>query len=137
MKDRIMLKGKPKRLCVLDYGFFRVHAGPRDIGLCGFVIETDAGEVVLIDTGMPAKYAVDPKAAGTEDDLDSFGHVLSLTAENLPAAQLQKAGLAKGDVTLMIQSHTHIDHIGDMDGFPGVPILIAAAGRALALSRRD
>ena len=31
----------------------------------------------------------------------------------------------------MIQSHTHIDHVGHMDGFPHAPILIAAAERAL------
>ena len=35
------------------------------------------------------------------------------------------------DIDLMIQSHTHIDHVGFMHAFPGVPILIAAAERAL------
>ena len=131
MKDEITLRGKPKRLAVLDYGLFEVHAGPRTIGICGFVVETDAGEVVLIDTGFPAKYARDAEAATAEDDLGSFGRVLSVTPDNLPAAQLAKLGLAKSDVTLMIQSHTHIDHLGDIAGFPGVPILIAAAERAL------
>lgn len=63
--------------------------------------------------------------------MGSFGRVLQIAPENTPAAQLAKLGLAKSDVTLMIQSHTHIDHIGDMDGFAGVPILIAAAERAL------
>lgn len=131
MKEQIMLRGKPKRLAVLDYGLFEVHTGPRTIGICGFVVETDADEVVLIDTGFPAKYAEDAEAATAEDDLGSFGRVLSVTSENLPASQLAKLGLTKADVTLMIQSHTHIDHVGDMGGFPGVPILIAAAERAL------
>ncbi|MBD3665364.1 MBL fold metallo-hydrolase [Sulfitobacter aestuariivivens] len=131
MKSQITLKGKPKRLAVLDYGLFEVHAGPRTIGICGFVIETDADEVVLIDTGFPAKYADNANAATAEDDLGSFGRVLSVTHTNLPAAQLAKLDLTKRDVTLMIQSHTHIDHIGDMAGFPGIPILIAAAERAL------
>ncbi|MEW9920636.1 MBL fold metallo-hydrolase [Marimonas sp. MJW-29] len=131
MKEQIMLRGKPKRLAVLDYGLFEVHAGPRTIGICGFVIETDADEVVVIDTGFPAKYAEDAEVATAEDDLGSFGRVLSVTTENLPAAQLAKLGLTKANVTLMIQSHTHIDHVGDMGGFPGVPILIAAAERAL------
>ncbi len=131
MSNDITLKGKPKRLAVLDYGLFEVHAGPRTIGICGFVIETDAGEVVLIDTGFPAKYAEDAEAATAEDDLGSFGRVLSVTPDNLPSAQLAKLGLAKTDVTLMIQSHTHIDHVGDMAGFRDVPILISAAERAL------
>ena len=131
MKEQVILKGKPKRLAVLDYGLFEVHAGPRTIGICGFVVETDAGEVVLIDTGFPPKYAEDADAATAEDELGSFGRVLSVTPENLPGPQLAKLGLSKADVTLMIQSHTHIDHVGEMHGFPGVPMLISAAERAL------
>lgn len=131
MSTQITLRGKPKRLAVLDYGLFEVHAGPRTIGICGFVIETDAGEIVLIDTGFPEKYAIDAEAATADDDLGSFGRVLSVTPENMPGPQLAKLGLRKSDVTLMIQSHTHIDHVGDMAGFPQAPILISAAERAL------
>jgi N-acyl homoserine lactone hydrolase len=131
MSTPFILKGKPKRLAVLDYGLFEVHAGPRTIGICGFVIDTDAGEVVLIDTGFPAKYAKDAEAATQDDDLGSFGRVLSITSDNMPGPQLAKLGLRKADVTLMIQSHTHIDHVGDMAGFPHAPILISADERAL------
>ena len=131
MRNQITLRGKPKRLAVLDYGLFEVHAGPRTIGICGFVIETDAGEVVLIDTGFPQKYAQDAEAATVEDDLGSFGRVLSVTPEKMPGPQLAKLGLSKGQVTLMIQSHTHIDHVGDMGGYPQAPILISEAERAL------
>ncbi|MDN5786145.1 MBL fold metallo-hydrolase [Pseudorhodobacter sp.] len=131
MNSQIALKGKPKRFAMLDYGLFEVHAGPRTIGICGAVVETDAGEVVLIDTGFPEKYAHDPEAATIEDALGSFGRVLSITPENMPKPQLAKLGLTPADITLMIQSHTHIDHLGHMGGFPGVPILIAAAERAL------
>ena len=131
MDTQIALRGKPKRLAVLDYGLFEVHAGPRTIGICGFVIETDAGEIVLIDTGFPEKYARDAEAATVEDALGSFGRVLSVTPDNMPDAQLALLGMAKSDVTLMIQSHTHIDHVGHMAGFPHAPILISAAERAL------
>ena len=131
MRNQITLRGKPKRLAVLDYGLFEVHAGPRIIGICGFVIETDAGEVVLIDTGFPQKYAQDAETATVEDDLGSFGRVLSVTPENMPGPQLAKLGLSKGQVTLMIQSHTHIDHVGDMGRYPQAPILISEAERAL------
>ncbi|MCX7561583.1 MBL fold metallo-hydrolase [Sulfitobacter sp. F26204] len=131
MSTAFKLKGKPKQLAVLDYGLFEVHAGPRTIGICGFVIRTDADEIVLIDTGFPEKYAEDAQAATHEDELGSFGRVLSVEPENMPGPQLAKLGLAKSDVTLMIQSHTHIDHLGDMAGFPHAPILISAAERAL------
>ena len=131
MRNQVTLKGKPKRLAVLDYGLFEVHAGPRTIGICGTLIETDAGEVVLIDTGFPQKYAVDADAATREDELGSFGRVLSVTPDNMPGPQLAKLGLRKSDVTLMIQSHTHIDHVGDMAGYPQAPILMSADERAL------
>ena len=131
MKNDCVLKGKPIRLAVLDYGLFQVHANGRIIGICGFVIQTDAGETVLIDTGFPPKYAQDAEAATVEDELGSFGRVLSVTADNMPTAQLAKLGIKPSDITLMIQSHTHIDHVGHMDAFPHAPILIAAAERAL------
>ena len=126
-----LLKGRPERLAVLDYGLFQVHANGRIIGICGYVIQTSAGETVLIDTGFPAKYADDADAATAEDELGSFGQVLSLTHDNLAPAQLAKLGLAPDDIDLMIQSHTHIDHVGFMHAFSGAPILIAAAERAL------
>ncbi|WP_299030900.1 N-acyl homoserine lactonase family protein [uncultured Sulfitobacter sp.] len=131
MRNQLRLKGKPIRLAVLDYGLFQVHANGRIIGICGYVIQTDANETVLIDTGFPSKYATDAEAATAEDDLGSFGSVLSVTPENMPQAQLAKLGIRPEDVTLMIQSHTHIDHVGHMHAFPDAPILIAAAERAL------
>ena len=131
MSTQFTLRGKPKRLAVLDYGLFEVHAGPRTIGICGFVIQTDADEVVLIDTGFPEKYAQDADAATKEDALGSFGRVLSVTPQNMPGPQLALLGLDKSDVSLMIQSHTHIDHVGDMAGYPHAPILISADERSL------
>lgn len=124
--------GRPLRLYVLDYGLFRVHSGPRDVGIQGYLISTDADEHILIDTGFPQKYADDANAATAEDKLGSFGKVLECTNENMPAAQLARAGLDLEDITLMIQTHTHIDHVGHMDACPQAPILIAADERALA-----
>jgi N-acyl homoserine lactone hydrolase len=126
-----LLKGRPTRLTVLDYGLFTVHANGRIIGLCGFLIQTDAGENILIDSGMPAKYADDADAATAEDTLGSFGNVISLTQDNLAGAQLARAGVMPADITLMIQTHSHIDHIGGLADFPQAPILISAAERAL------
>ena len=126
-----LVKGQPVSLAVLDYGLFQVHANGRIIGICGFLIETDAGEVILVDTGFPPKYAADPKAASDADQLHSFGTVLTCTEDNLPAAQLAKLGHAVQDITLQICTHTHIDHIGSLDAFPSAPIVISAAERAL------
>ena len=123
--------GTPVSLAVLDYGLFRVHANGRVIGICGFLIRTDAGKNILVDTGFPKKYADNTAAAAAEDGLGAFGEVLTLTSDNLPEGQLRKLGLNKTDIDLLIITHTHIDHVGGIADFPGVPILIAAAERAL------
>ncbi len=129
LSDR--LKGRAKALFVFDFGLFQVHSNGRIIGIVGFLIETDMGERILVDTGFPAKYAVDFEVASEEDNLGAFGRVLELGPENMPGAQLARIGLAASDIDLLIMTHTHIDHVGGIADFPGVPVLISAAERAL------
>lgn len=131
MKPQGFLKGHPVSLTVLDYGLFRVHANGRVIGICGFLIRTSKNEQVLVDTGFPEKYAQDCQAASAEDRLYEFGEVLQCTAHNLAKAQLELAGSSLDHVNLMIQTHTHIDHVGAMDACPQAPILISRAERDL------
>lgn len=131
MVNRQRLSGHPISLTVLDFGLFTVHANGRIIGIPGFLIVTSAGEKVLLDTGFAKKYADDVEAASAEDNLGEFGKVLELTNENQPEAQLAIMGLRKSDLDLLIISHTHIDHVGNIGAFPGVPILIGAGERAL------
>lgn len=126
-----LLRGRPKRLHVLDYGLFKVHANGRVIGICGFHIETDAGEHVLIDTGFPAKYAEDTARASDEDGLGDFGEVAHLTHVNLVPAQLALCGITPDQIDLQILSHSHIDHVGGLHDFPDRPILMARAERDL------
>lgn len=131
MDDLKLLAGRPARLTILDFGLFRVHAGPRNIGICGFLVTTDAGEHVLIDGGFPAKYADDPARATAEDDLGGFGAVLSITPDNLPVAQLARAGIAPDQIDLSVLTHSHIDHLGGLHDFRHAPLLISAEERAL------
>jgi N-acyl homoserine lactone hydrolase len=126
-----LLNGHPDSLTILDYGLFRVHSNGRVIGICGFLITTDAGERVLVDSGFPAKYARDIAAASAEDRLGDFGEVLECTPQNLPEAQLARCGVATGDITLVIQTHPHIDHVGGLADFPQAPMVISATERAL------
>jgi N-acyl homoserine lactone hydrolase len=125
------LSGYPVSLAVLDFGLFTVHANGRVIGIPGFLVITSAGEKILIDTGFPEKYAQDVNKASLEDNLGEFGEILELTYENQPAAQLAKFGLAKSDIDYLIITHTHIDHVGNIDGFPGVPIIMGKEEREL------
>lgn len=131
MDDLKLLEGRPDRLYVLDFGLFRVHSGPRDIGIVGFLVVTDRGERLLVDSGFPAKYAADPQAATEEDGLGTFGQVLSLTSENLPEAQLARAGTRPAAIDLFLLTHSHIDHLGGLFDFPQAPLLVAERERAL------
>ncbi len=131
MQARHKLKGRPASLMVLDYGLFKVHANGRIIGIVGFLLRTDMGETVLIDTGFPKNYADDPDAASLADGLGSFGKVLHLTHANLPKAQLARAGVEPHQIDLLVLTHSHIDHVGGICDFPCVPIMLAASERAL------
>lgn len=125
------LKGRPVSLHVLDYGLFRVHANDRIIGICGFLIRTDAGESVLVDTGFPQKYAEDKVSATQEDRLYEFGEVLVCEPANMPARQLLLAGVRPEQIGLHILTHTHIDHVGGLSDFPDAPILVSGEERRL------
>lgn len=133
MREKILkkLSGHPVSLAVLNFGLFTVHSNGRIIGIPGFLVETSAGEKVLIDTGFPEKYAKDIQMASTEDNLGEFGELLELTYENQPAAQLAKLGISKDDLDYVVITHTHIDHVGNIGSFPNVPIIIGKEERDL------
>lgn len=99
------------RLTVLDFGSFDV-GGKRVIGLPGYLLETDKGARILVDTGMPPDYATDPKAAEARGRLSSFGHLTGYGAENTLTGQLARLKLAPADLSACILTHGHIDHAG-------------------------
>lgn len=125
------IKGRVVELHVLDFGLFKVHANGRVIGICGFLMVTDLGERILVDTGFLEKYAKNVEKASAEDNLGAFGEVLDLTETNQPKAQLLLSGTAMEDIDLLIITHTHIDHVGGIADFPDAPILIAKEERDL------
>jgi N-acyl homoserine lactone hydrolase len=130
-RNSYRLLGYPISLAILDFGLFTVHQNGRIIGIPGFLVETSVGERVLIDTGFPEKYAKDIAAASLEDNLGEFGELLKLTHENQPDGQLKKLGLTKKDLDYVLITHTHIDHVGNIGSFPGVPLIIGKEEREL------
>jgi N-acyl homoserine lactone hydrolase len=137
---------------VLDFGLFRSMPGRADIGIVGFLIVTDKGERLLVDSGFPAKYAADPERATAEDWAGELGKVLVADPENLPEAQLVQAGGAgRRKCDLFLLTHSHIDHLGGLFDFPaGAPadrgaregpaeaaLLVGRAALGLAGARDD
>lgn len=125
-----MTKETIARLYILDFGLFEVHENQRQIGIPGYLLQTHDGKNILVDTGFPARYATEPEQATLDDGLETFGKIIHLTTDNLPAAQLAKIGLEHSDVDLLIMTHSDIDHVGGIGDFPQAPIVIAEAERA-------
>jgi N-acyl homoserine lactone hydrolase len=124
-----------ERLYILDFGLFEVHENGRQIGIPGYLIQTRWGENILVDSGFPAAYATNGAQAAAADQLDTFGRVLHLTEENLPAAQLAHIGLTSEAITHFILTHSDIDHVGGIADFADAPLIIGAAERKLARPR--
>ncbi|MEE2709999.1 MAG: N-acyl homoserine lactonase family protein [Gemmatimonadota bacterium] len=134
MTPKSLFPDTVKRLYILDYGLFQVAENGRIIGIPGYLIQTDDRNI-LVDTGFPAWYAENPERASLEDGLGSFGRILRLTGENLPESQLARIGLTSEDVNLLVITHTDIDHVGGIGGFPGAKLILGREERAMERPR--
>ncbi|MBB6188722.1 N-acyl homoserine lactonase family protein [Rhodanobacter sp. MP7CTX1] len=76
---------------------------------------------LLWDTGVPEATLNDPRGWSTLPKLIVYHLDKSLTS------QLAEIGLKPGDITYVAVSHTHGDHIGNVDLFPEATVLIQRA----------
>jgi glyoxylase-like metal-dependent hydrolase (beta-lactamase superfamily II) len=93
-----------------------------------------ADGVALLDTG----YAPRVRAAVSRGLDRVYGALLPVhvTPEESAAAQLAARGIAPGDVTTVVLTHLHADHVGGLRDFPAARVVADPAGVALARSAR-
>ena len=116
------------RLYVLDCGWSRLFDASRlspgakpgeslDLSNSCFLVRA-GGRWLLWDTGYP-----DALAASTGGERSADGLFERHRPKTL-VAQLAEIGLKPSDVGLVAVSHTHPDHVGDVDLFPAATVLI-------------
>lgn len=115
----LLLQGMPVRMAILDHGLVDLSQGRRPSPISGYLIQTSAGENVLIDSGLAAAFADD--AVASQNNPGG-----STTARPVIPAQLALLGIAPQDLHLVIRSNAHITHSDFMHGLSDVPIVIGA-----------
>ena len=95
-----------------------------------FLVRHPDGDV-LIDGGMPAAVCADPRGQLGEELFAAMAPTVSV--ENHVLAQLDRIGVAPGDVRYVIQTHLHFDHVGAVGQLPDATFLIHR--RELAYAR--
>jgi N-acyl homoserine lactone hydrolase len=106
-----------------DFTFGPDDPWPGEAGLVvGYAIR-HAGGVFLFDTGF-----VLPEPA---DEVDAFYATYEVRPRSVVEA-LDRAGIAREEVTAIANCHLHLDHCGQNPLFPGVPIFVQPAELAIA-----
>lgn len=106
------------------------------IPIPGYLIESNDGKRVLVDTGMHRKHIADP---GATFDGTPFADSLTvlMTAEDDIVHRLGEIGLTVGDIDILVATHFHFDHAGNHADFGGVRIVAQRAAHESAKAADD
>ena len=115
----------------LDLGRFDVGPGKRLIPISAWLFTTDRGRRLLLDTGFPPRYATHGAEMAKVDGLDAFGQLVQFDHRHTILGALALNGLTASDISHVLLSHSHIDHIGGLPDLPDAEVIISSAERAL------
>lgn len=92
------------------------------IPVVGYLIETDDGQRVLVDTGMHRKHIEDPEATFRGKP---FAAALTpiMTPEDDIVHRLAEIGLTPDDIDILVSTHFHFDHAGNHGDFGSARII--------------
>jgi N-acyl homoserine lactone hydrolase len=93
------------------------------IPIVGYLIETDDGQHILVDTGMHRKHIEDPQATFGNHP---FGQYLTpiMTPEDDLTYRLAELGLTADDIDILVSTHFHFDHAGNHADFGNSRIVV-------------
>ncbi len=110
------------RLYLLRFGTMQ----PGNIPVAGYLVQTDDGTNVLVDTGWPRTYVNDPQHPP--------GLTLEIEQEDTVVVCLASLGLTPSDIDFLICSHLDDDHSGNHDLFPDAELIVQRSHYDLATS---
>lgn len=90
---------------------------------CGVYLVEHPEATVLFDTGLSHELARDPEGYGAPW-MAAFREGIDLEAGAPPAEALDEAGFEPGDVDIVVCSHLHTDHAGNLDQFPDAEVVV-------------
>ncbi len=90
-----------------------------------YLLEHPEG-LVLFDTGVSQEMATDPESYGPQGapHMADFVDTLDLSAGKPPVEHLADLGYEPEDVDVIVCSHLHTDHAGNLDAFPEATVIV-------------
>ena len=122
------------RLYLLHFGMLEPLTGSdsRTRSMRGYLIQTDDGENILVDTGLPDFWANDTASALEREGLADFVKPFDFGPEHTVPGQLAKVGLTPEDIDVVLLTHSDLDHMGGIDFIPpNVPVLLSKVEREM------
>jgi len=89
---------------------------PFNVPVPGYLIQTDDGLNVLVDTGLPYSYIDDPK--------NPPGIQFQMKEEDYIVNRLNEIGLTPKDINYLICTHFDVDHAGNNEIFRNAEIIV-------------
>jgi len=114
------------KLYLFELGRFIYPGMPQPLSVLGYLIQTTAGQNILVDTGFLERFIRHPPAPEPAEMVMRPGEYI--------VDQLAAIGVTPADINLLVVSHFDIDHAGNLLPFAKAEILVQqqqyAAARA-------
>lgn len=135
------------RLCLIGLGHLNVDkgkvlttgsgAGTRVVvPVAGYLIETDDGQRILVDTGVHRKHIEDPDATFGGTPIADELTVLMTPADDI-ANRLGGLGLSVNDIDILVSTHFHFDHAGNHADFGASRIIVQRTAYEFSKAHHD
>ncbi|WP_090342593.1 MBL fold metallo-hydrolase [Dyadobacter koreensis] len=104
------------KLYLFELGHFVYPDIPLPLPVPGYLIQTDEGKNILVDTGFPESFISHPPAA------DPYAKVVR--PQDYILNRISEIGLEAIDIDLVIVSHFDVDHAGNLSRFCHVETIV-------------